>query len=249
MLVLLSCTEKSTNSPATDPAPEDQNMGMDTGTALDCGSGESVTAYVDSDEDGYGRAYTATEMCLPLPDGYVTEMGDCRDHYPEVYPGADEYCDGLDNDCDGTTDEDPLDPDTHYLDEDFDGWGNSELSLTGCNLPDGYVPYGGDCDDNDPDRAPANDELCDGIDNDCNGIVDDVDPDDATIWYLDEDGDGHGSTLAPGIVKNCTQPEGSQATATDCDDTDPEVYNGAFEVCDGKDNDCDPYTVADEGCP
>jgi hypothetical protein len=242
MLVLLSCTEKSTNSPATDPAPEDQNMGMDTGTALDCGSGESVTAYVDSDEDGYGRAYTATEMCLPLPDGYVTEMGDCR--------GADEYCDGLDNDCDGTTDEDPLDPDTHYLDEDFDGWGNSELSLTGCNLPDGYVPYGGDCDDNDPDRAPANDELCDGIDNDCDEEIDeDVDPNDATTWYLDADGDGHGSAAASGIVKSCTQPEGAQATHSDCDDTDPDVYNDAPEICDGKDNDCDPYTGADEGCP
>jgi len=249
ILVLLSCTETKSTTPSTDPV-DDDIQSVDTGTPLDCPSGESVTAYVDTDEDGYGRAYTATEMCLPLPEGYVTQMGDCRDHYAEVYPGADEYCDGLDNDCDGITDEDPIDPDTHYLDEDFDGWGNSELSLTGCNLPDGYVPYGGDCDDNDPDRAPANDELCDGIDNDCDDEIDeDVDPNDATTWYLDEDGDGHGSMFASGVVKSCAQPEGAQTDATDCNDTDPDIYIDAPEICDGKDNDCDPATAADEGCP
>ena len=246
--LIVACSPKT--EPST-PATNDTEIGIveDSGSTLDCASGESVTAYLDTDGDGYGRAYTATEMCLPLEEGYVTQLGDCRDRYPDVYPGAPEYCNGLDNDCNGKTDDNPLDPDTFYLDADLDGWGNSEFSVTGCNLPDGYVPYGGDCDDNDAERAPANNELCDGIDNDCDELIDEgVRDEDAHVWYLDTDGDGHGSSLASGIVRSCVSPEGAKETSSDCDDSDADVYNGAPEICDGKDNDCDPSTDMDIGC-
>ena len=243
-----ACTTKNS---ATTPDPAEPELGIveDSGSTLDCESGESVTAYIDTDEDGYGRAYTATEMCLPLEEGYVTQYGDCRDHYPNVYPGAPEYCDGLDNDCNGVTDDNPLDPDTFYFDADLDGWGNSEITVVGCNLPDGYVPYGGDCDDDDANRAPAKNEECDGIDNDCDEEIDEgVRAEDAFVWYLDEDRDGHGSSLASGIVRSCVAPEGAQTTSTDCDDDDADVYSGAPELCDGKDNDCDPSTPTDPDC-
>ena len=254
VLLALGCdaTESTPSSP--EPTMEEgavEAPSQDTGSTLDCPSGESTTAYLDTDGDGYGRAYTAEEMCLPLPEGYVDQFGDCRDRYAEVYPGAPEYCDGLDNDCDGRTDEDPVDPDTFYLDTDFDGFGNSDFSVEGCNLPDGYVPYGGDCDDSDANRAPAKPELCDGIDNDCDDIIDEnVSEDDAIVWYRDGDGDGYGSYSADDIERGCVAPDGYLEVAGDCDDTDPDIFAGAPDLCDGKDNDCDPATPADAAdCP
>jgi hypothetical protein len=85
---------------------------------------------------------------------------------------------------------------------------------------DGY-PADEDCDDLNASANPAAGELCDGVDNDCDGVIDEG---------YDEDADGH---------KSCGDPE-------DCDDTDPTVHPGAEEVCDGVDNNCDQ--VVDEGC-
>ncbi len=113
---------------------------------------------------------------------------DCDDGDSSVYPGAEDTCDdGVDSDCLG---------DLEDTEVDSDGDGISEC--------------GGDCDDTDPAVHPGADDLCNGIDDDCNGIV-------------DEDGDGDGWTLCAG----------------DCDDADPGRFPGAAEVCDELDNDCD----------
>lgn len=63
-----------------------------------------MSFYKDADEDSFGDPESAIEAC-DMPDGYVTEDGDCDDASDAVYPGADEICDNQDNDCDGATDE------------------------------------------------------------------------------------------------------------------------------------------------
>ncbi len=83
--------------------------------------------------------------------------------------------------------------------------------------------------------SPAADEVCDGVDNDCNDAVDD-DADDAQVWYADGDGDGYGD----GEVLACDRPYDAAAVDGDCDDGDASVSPGQPEVCgDGVDNDCD----------
>ena len=92
-----------------------------------------------------------------------------------------------------------------------------------------------DCDDGDPDRFPGATERCDGIDNDCNGLIDDK-PIDPLVFYEDNDGDGYGTDRT---VLACSRPTGFAAQAGDCDDERNVVYPTAPERCDALDNDCD----------
>ena len=86
------------------------------------------------------------------------------------------------------------------------------------------------------------DERCDGEDNDCDGLVDDDDDAvfEAIVWTIDADGDGHGNleSDAPQLIQ-CAQPEGYVVSTSDCNDSDPEIYPLAAEVCNTQDDDCD----------
>jgi hypothetical protein len=131
-----------------------------------------VVGYLDVDGDGYGTAADRITVCDTLPEGYARSSDDCDDDDTGVYPDADELCDGTDNDCDAATDEDAIDQRTYYFDNDQDGYGDNDLSIVSCNLPDGYVIFGDDCDDSEPTLSPGELETCDGIDNNCDGIID-----------------------------------------------------------------------------
>ena len=123
--------------------------------------------YLDADGDGYGDTSISTEDCNP-PAGYVATSGDCNDDDAQINPGAVELCDGVDSNCDGSS-EDLI---TYYRDTDGDGYGDGSVMAQGCSIPDGYVATSGDCNDLVAEINPAREELCDEVDNNCDGIID-----------------------------------------------------------------------------
>jgi hypothetical protein len=184
-------------------------------------------------------------------DGYTLCSDDCDDFAFDVNPGATEGCDDIDNDCDGQVDED--------LDHDGDGVPGP--------YPDCFQAFGAvDCDDEDPALYPGAAEVCDGVDNNCNGFPDE---------NLDFDNDGFTSCSQPlgdcdslnpnvnpsapeicdGLDNNCdglidetfdNDGDGQSPCAGDCNDTDPTIYAGAPELCDFQDNDCDTFMGPNE---
>ncbi len=175
----------------------------------------------DADDDGYNDA----AACYHLSGNW-----DCNDQNPNVFPGARETCDYIDENCDGTIDNGDYDGDGEdvCLDcDDSDSFVNSSAAEACDGMDndcdgdidelwdfdgDGFSSCQGDCEDDDPEITPGVRDPCDGVDNDCDGRVDE-----------DNDIDADG-------VPTC---EG------DCDDHNATVYPDAEEVCDGVDNDCD----------
>ena len=122
-----------------------------------------------------------------------------------------------------------------FVDGDGDGFG----AAPGNACPDapGYADQGGDCDDALAARAPGAVEQCNGVDDDCDGLLDDGAVD--RPWYADADGDGFGD---PGAVTlACNAPAGAVSDNTDCDDADAARSPGTPERCDAAnvDEDCD----------
>ena len=201
---------------------------------------DATTWYADTDTDTYGDA-TNTDVECYQPTGFVADDTDCDDGDADSNPGADEYCDGHDDDCDGTIDEDSaLDVTTWYKDNDSDGYGDSATTDDECYQPNGYLADDTDCDDTKSAINPGASEMCDGVDNDCDGVTDGSDSLDATLFYTDSDNDGFGQTSTGTYA--CTQPSGTVVSDNDCNDADSTVNPGATEYCDGVDNDCDGTT-------
>ena len=209
-------------------------------SGLDCEA--PATFYADDDDDGYGDPAAPVEAC-EAPSGTVSDSTDCDDSDAGTHPGATEFCDGLDQDCDGVEDNDGVDPKTWYDDQDGDGFGDPDSGVESCQQPEDTVSNDRDCDDDDDTIWPGATEICDGIDQDCDG-VEDNDTSGTFTWYPDEDEDGYGDEdLA---VVACDKPSGYVAQGEDCNDGDASIHPDATEVCDGEvDENCDGQV--DEG--
>ena len=128
-----------------------------------------------------------------------------------------------------------------FLDEDNDGFGTPGNSSYAVSKPDGFVGNDQDCDDSSFAINPNAEETFNGIDDDCDGVVDES----FTAWYRDSDGDGFG--YQDETINAVLQPAGYVATGNDCNDEDDSMYPGATEICDdGIDQDCDE---GDLSCP
>ncbi len=189
------------------------------------------TWYTDTDRDGYGTG-PAQRTCVALGPGQAGRAGDCNDNNRDIHPGADEICNGIDDDCDNALDDNPIASD--LVCEQRGVCAGTQPSCAGVD--------GWECVYDDP-RYEQAETLCDTADNDCDGQTDE---NLTTTWFTDGDRDGFGDG-AP--RQQCGDIRAGQAdNADDCDDGDRLINPDADERClNGLDDDCDGDV--DEGCP
>lgn len=194
------------------------------GGTAPCGEGTAC----DESTDSCGAPCSAPDADGDGHEAIACGGDDCDDSDADVHPGATEICDDIDQDCDPST--------LGITDADGDG----AISDRCCN----GERCGPDCDDSTLARRPSQLEICDSVDNDCDGSVDEEMND--VPWYPDTDSDLFGDGDATPTI-SCVPVPGSSLLGTDCDDTSSSNGPLGTEVCDGVDNDCNGLT--DEGCP
>jgi len=186
-----------------------------------------VPAFFDNDHDGFGRDWDATRVC-ELTANYAPKGGDCDDNNPNNHPGAQEVCDFYDNNCDGMINEGlPI----VLVYRDFDGDGHAARNQTDtqmrCATWPGYSAMNDDCDDQNKDMYPGAPELCNNIDDNCNGKIDD-----GARAYC---GSGWCRRMAPSCDPDtCVpgKPRAEMCNAFD-DDCDGQIDNGTNLCAEG----------------
>jgi hypothetical protein len=135
------------------------------------------TFYLDGDGDGIGRMdFTKLGCADTPPEAFVAEAGDCDDFDAQTYPGAPEACNLVDDDCDGQIDEDVA-PVELWPDADGDGYFDARTEKVGepkmgCVGLKNWAALPGDC---QPTKAAINPgvvEICNDVDDDCDGDID-----------------------------------------------------------------------------
>ena len=129
-----------------------------------------LTWYMDDDSDGYGNNTIDSITCFEL-SGFVFDNTDCNDTNNLINPGTFEICNSLDENCNLLIDED-LTFTTYFIDADEDNYGNAAIDSVWCSTIIGFITDSTDCDDNDPDINPGIPEIFNGIDDNCNKLID-----------------------------------------------------------------------------
>jgi len=219
-----------------------------------------VIFYLDSDGDGFGSRDLSltTESCAP-PVGYVENRQDCDDSDAGINPEATEVCDERDNDCNLLIDDDdPFRDEASaprwYEDADQDGFGNDDqsLAIVQCDQPGPtYTLDASDCDDTRITINPDADEICNRIDDDCDNLIDDsdpdIDPDTQARYWPDDDLDGTGDSEATFRLA-CFQPWFFVPNNSDCDDDEPLLRDEATGIW-WVDSDKDGFGTGERSMP
>ncbi len=224
-------------NPAVNPGAKEICNGVDENCNGLIDEGVTPKWYADADGDGFGDPGNMLEDCFEI-FGYVSNNKDCDDTNAAIFPGAPELCDGIDNNCNKQFDENAKTP--WYRDTDGDGFGNPAMSVLACTAPEGYLADKTDCNDGNANIHPGAAELCNGIDDNCNGLIDEGV---MATWYADADGDGYGNPAVTAL--GCVAPTGFVADNTDCHDGKAHINPGMPELCNGLDDNCNG--LVDEG--
>ena len=212
----MACSSVGCSALATDSGFVDYDQDGITAEEGDCDDNDPNIGIIDKDGDGHSECTT-----------------DCDDGDAFVFFGAaenesDDLC-MRDADEDGWGDRTPPENGAAGLDCD-----DTDAAITGEDGDgDGMLNCEGDCDDSNALVYPNAIEICDGIDNDCDGVIDGGAE---TEYFVDSDGDGYGFIQIS--VLACSQPNGYVGNSDDCDDSNSSVYPGADELCDNIDNNC-----------
>lgn len=222
--------------PAASPAAGELCGGGDEdcdGLVDELGAGGEAIWFADEDLDGYGDATVSVTACT-APSGYVADNQDCDDERSLTHPGAIEAIgNGEDEDCDGG--------ELCWSDVDDDGYGGSTIPTDDDDCRDsGESTSGGDCDDENEEVNPEAVEICNGLDDDCEGTADQL----AEAAWADVDGDGFGDET--GSTLDACAAENFVDNDEDCDDNDASIRPGVVEICDGRDTDCNGRATDEE---
>ncbi|MEY4582610.1 MAG: hypothetical protein RL701_7313 [Pseudomonadota bacterium] len=184
-------------------------------------SGELYTA--DPDGDGFGAIEYGQRRDCSTPQGFAARDGDCQEYEKEIHPDAAERCNHMDDDCDGKVDE-GLPIGLQYPDHDGDGYGFGTDTVMDCNSPKGYAAEARDCDDAVATTHPKAEEVCNLIDDNCDGRTDEnVRPACGVGWCR---------RLSPSCDPSFCKPGEPRA-----------------EECNAFDDDCDDRADEDATCP
>jgi hypothetical protein len=178
---------------------------------------DNVDEGCDDDGDGW------CDPDMLVGSGATCASGDCDDEDEDVHPGATEFCNGVDDNCDAVKDE---------------GFGLGDSCADGlgvCKVTGTFNKCAEDglsavCSAQEDPSQQLDTEVCNGLDDTCDGVTDEG---------CDDDGDGWCDPNMPSSIDATCDPG-------DCDDTDAETNPDAVETCDGEDDNCD--TAIDEGC-
>lgn len=194
--------ECNDNNPTIKPnAPElcngiDDDCDLQIDETCACIHGQSVECGISQ-----GQCTKGTQYCI---NGAWTSCSGI--------PPSQEICDNKDNNCNGVDDEPYL---FFYSDNDGDGYGNSSSLIQACSQSTQTATNSLDCDDSSFERKPGAAEICNGKDDNCNGLQDEP----YTLAYYDSDKDGYGKIMNPVLI--CLPKEGYSANNYDCDDNNP----------------------------